>query len=50
MEFFAEEENYPIYFHCRGGADRTGMIAMLLRAIAGVSDETIRNIHNIITL
>ena len=41
MEFFAEEENYPIYFHCRGGADRTGMIAMLLRAIAGESDEDI---------
>lgn len=41
MEIFAEEANYPIYFHCAGGADRTGMIAMFLRAIAGEKDEDI---------
>ncbi|MBQ8746404.1 MAG: tyrosine-protein phosphatase [Clostridia bacterium] len=38
MDFFANEENYPVYFHCLIGADRTGMIALYLRAIAGEND------------
>lgn len=41
MDFFADEAHYPVYFHCAGGADRTGMIAMYLRAIAGETDEDI---------
>ena len=41
LEFLSCEENYPIYFHCLGGADRTGMIAIYLRALAGESDEMI---------
>lgn len=41
MEVFADESNYPIYFHCAGGADRTGMIAMYLRAIAGEADKDV---------
>lgn len=28
-------------FHCRAGKDRTGVIAMLLLGLAGVSDEDI---------
>ena len=41
MNFLSCEENYPIYVHCLGGADRTGMIAFFLRAIAGENDEFI---------
>lgn len=41
MEIFADENNYPIYFHCFGGADRTGMLALYLRALAGESDDII---------
>ncbi len=41
MEFLADEQNYPIYFHCLGGADRTGMIALYLRALLGECDEDI---------
>ena len=41
MRFFADEDNYPVYMHCVGGADRTGMIAIFLRAIAGEDDESI---------
>ena len=41
MEFLADERHYPIYFHCMGGADRTGMIALYLRALLGESDEEI---------
>ena len=28
-------------FHCRAGKDRTGVVAMLLLGLAGVSDEDI---------
>lgn len=41
MEFLTHEENYPVYVHCMGGADRTGMIALYLRALAGESDDDI---------
>ena len=41
MELFADPESYPVYFHCKGGADRTGMIALYLRALAGEDDDTI---------
>lgn len=41
MNFFAEESNYPIYFHCMGGADRTRMIALYLQALVGEAEEDI---------
>lgn len=34
---FANPESYPIYFHCWGGADRTGTLAFLLGAFLGMS-------------
>lgn len=39
LRVFVDEHNYPIYFHCWGGADRTGTIAYLLEGLCGV-DET----------
>lgn len=41
MQFLSDENNYPVYIHCLGGADRTGMIAIFLRALAGETDEMI---------
>ncbi len=38
---FADPENYPIYFHCAGGADRTGTVAAILLAYLGVSEDEI---------
>lgn len=34
----ADPDNYPIYFHCWGGADRTGTIAFLVNGLLGVSE------------
>ena len=36
FKVFADKSNYPIYFHCSGGADRTGTVATLLLALLGV--------------
>lgn len=41
FELFADESAYPIYFHCYGGADRTGTVAFLLGAILGVDERTL---------
>lgn len=40
IEFMADSGNYPIYFHCAGGQDRTGTLAFLMDAILGLDDET----------
>ena len=34
---FCDKANYPIYFHCAGGADRTGSLAYVLMGVLGVS-------------
>ena len=39
FKVFLDERNYPLDFHCIGGADRTGAVAFILNALLGVSDE-----------
>ena len=39
FSLLADKRNYPIYFHCSGGADRTGTLAFLINALLGVSYE-----------
>ena len=39
IRIFADEKNYPLYFHCSGGVDRTGEIAFLLNGLLGVPEE-----------
>ncbi len=36
FRFLAQPGHYPILFHCWGGADRGGTVAMLLHALLGV--------------
>lgn len=36
FDFLSDKNNYPIYFHCWGGADRTGAVAFILGAVLGV--------------
>ena len=39
VRVFANPDNYPIYFHCAIGRDRTGTLALLLEALLGVPEE-----------
>lgn len=39
FRIFCDEKNYPIYFHCIGGADRTGSLAYILNGVLGVDVE-----------
>lgn len=42
FEAMADESNYPFYFHCSAGADRTGTFAYLLYGLLGISYDDIR--------
>ena len=37
FEAFAQADQHPVYFHCYGGADRTGVIGFMLGAVLGMS-------------
>lgn len=50
LEVFADRDNYPIYFHCQVGTDRTGTIGMYLDAILGMSVEDIYLNYNFSSL
>ena len=50
FDFLADENNYPVYLHCLGGADRTGMIALYLRALLGERDEDILTDYELTSL
>ena len=35
----ADESNYPLVFHCIGGADRTGCLALMIHLLCGVDED-----------
>jgi len=39
FELLADQNNYPIDFHCAIGKDRTGCMAYLIEALCGVEEE-----------
>ena len=41
FNFVADENNYPLYYHCKIGTDRTGLCTILLQGLLGVSYEDI---------
>ena len=41
FDVFADKDNYPIFFHCAIGTDRTGCVAFLLLGLLGVSEENL---------
>lgn len=50
FELLADESLYPIYFHCWGGADRTGTVAFLIGALMGVPYEKLVDDYEITSL
>jgi len=39
FEYLAVKDNYPVYFHCNIGTDRTGLIAYLIQGLCGVDEQ-----------
>ena len=39
MEVLADKNNYPIYYHCNIGTDRTGMLSYLIGGLCGMSED-----------
>ena len=39
MEVLSDKNNYPIYYHCNIGTDRTGMLSYLIGGLCGMSEE-----------
>ena len=37
FEAFAQSDEHPVYYHCYGGADRTGVVGFMLGALLGMS-------------
>ena len=37
FEAFAKADQHPVYYHCYGGADRTGVVGFMLGAVLGMS-------------
>ena len=42
FKVFLDKSNYPVVFHCAGGADRTGAVAFMLNGLCGVSLDDLR--------
>ena len=41
FEILADSDNYPLYYHCKIGTDRTGLCSVLLSGLLGVSLDEI---------
>ena len=41
FNILGDKNNYPVFFHCRIGTDRTGLCALLLNGLLGVSLDDI---------
>lgn len=41
FSILADENNYPVIYHCNIGTDRTGMISFLVNALLGVSEDNL---------
>ena len=41
FNFLSDSKNYPLYYHCKIGTDRTGLCTILLHGLLGVSYEEI---------
>ncbi|MDO4856829.1 MAG: tyrosine-protein phosphatase [Thermoguttaceae bacterium] len=46
----ATEDVFPMFFHCAGGADRTGTVGVMLDGVIGRDDQTIIDQYELTTL
>lgn len=46
---FLQDDGRAIYYHCEGGADRTGTLAFLIEALLGVSESDISKDYELTT-
>ena len=50
FELLADKDNYPIYFHCNAGADRTGTLALLINGLLGVDEQSLIKDYELTTI
>lgn len=50
FELLADKNNYPIYFHCNAGADRTGTLALLINGLLGVDEHSLIKDYELTTI
>ncbi len=50
FKIFAKPDSYPVYLHCVAGADRTGTVVALLKAMLDVSPDDIATDYELTTL
>lgn len=50
FKILARPDSYPVYMHCVAGADRTGTVVALLKAILGVHPDDIATDYELTTL
>lgn len=50
FELLADEKNYPMYFHCNAGADRTGTLALLINGLLGVDEQMLIKDYELTTI
>ena len=41
FDVLCDESNYPVFFHCAAGADRTGFLSVVIESILGVPERDI---------
>ena len=41
FDVLGEPDNYPVFFHCRIGTDRTGLVALLVNALCGLDEQSL---------
>jgi len=50
FKILANPDSYPVYLHCVAGADRTGTVVALLKALLGVSPDDIATDYELTTM
>ena len=41
FQTLSNEDNYPLFYHCRIGTDRTGLVAIMINGLLGVDENEI---------